>query len=358
LNNIEKRLGILIGILRKKKLKAGDPAFKQQSFIESSVGFPFFGLKSGYSVCSLATLSRLENGKHAHDFALLDFFLKKLGIHYRIKESLLEKESNFLQKLSLCFTSQSKYELKKQAELCDHFYQSNLNDALIEVDYEAFTFVYNCMVNHPLSRKTYDQLVEQIEVFHPLIKDWLLGCGSLLRIIHPDFWTLPQTMTIPDFIQQLRIDHYLRQNNLFSNKTEASHLTNYHEDCLAVTVLNAFSFVSQNSDDPKGIFAEEMNLCIKLAVGIPNIKNGHSLLFEALKYFNSIQDSDLKLQYFNERLVGLLNHEPEPQRITKLLSQRILPICKETKTYKPLIQIVELLSENRKINRTSQPQES
>jgi hypothetical protein len=92
--SIEKRLGYLIGLKRRQYLKT-DNAYKQENFIKCDEQHSFAGCRPNTAVCSLATLSRLENGKHDNNHALLDFFLKKLHIHYKIRESMFKKKKCF-----------------------------------------------------------------------------------------------------------------------------------------------------------------------------------------------------------------------------------------------------------------------
>jgi len=206
MNNIEKRLGILIGILRKKKLKAGNPAFKQESFIMTTTSSPFEGIKVDHCVCSLATLSRIENGKHQHDYELLDFFLKKLGIHYRIKESVQMLEGEYLAKISRYFINESIESFNELMSEFNAFCITNSEDALIDLDHQAFTFVISCLSNQPISRRTYDHLFEQLEVFHPIIKNWLISCTFLLKLTHPDFWSIEKPCEVPDLIKLCRVE--------------------------------------------------------------------------------------------------------------------------------------------------------
>jgi len=97
---------------------------------------------------------------------------------------------------------------------------------------------------------------------------------------------------------------------------------------------------------PKGFYAKELNLCISLAARDNINEKGSSLLFNGLEYFNGIKDPEVQLAYFTDKISYLLTSEPYPQRITKLIGQRILLLCQHTKTYKPLINIVDLFIEN------------
>ena len=65
-----------------------------------------------------------------------------------------------------------------------------------------------------------------------------------------------------------------------------------------------------------------------------------------------IDNPELKLSYFINKISPLLKCEPYPKRITKLLSKRVLILCHGTKTYKPLSNLVDLLVEKNKDKHT------
>jgi transcriptional regulator with XRE-family HTH domain len=352
MNNIEKRLGILIGILRKKKLKAGNPAFKQESFIKSSDVSRFEGVEPNHTVCSLATLSRIENGKHQHDYQLLDFFLKKLDIHYRIKESVLIQESEFLQRISISFIKDNIDELRKIIGEFNEFCSLNSNDVLIQLDHQCFDFIMACLSNQPISRITYEHLIDQVEVFNPVIKNWLISCAYLLKRTHPDFWSIEKPNTIPYLIKLCLIELNRIKSNVYSVHQNSLKADSINGNSLAYEYLMEIALLDDTDYNPKGLFAKELNLCIKLATKETIDEKGSSLLFNGLAYFNGIKDPEVQLAYFTDKISDLLRSEPYPQRVTKLMGQRILLLCQETKTYKPLVNIVDLLSENSNVSQT------
>lgn len=345
MNNIEKRLGILIGILRKKKLKAGNPAFKQELFILTTSRSPFEGIKFDHCVCSLATLSRIENGKHQHDYELLDFFLKKLDIHYRIRESVQSLESEYLTKISRYFINESIETFNGLMSEFNTFCVLNSEDALIDLDHQAFTFVISCLSNRPISRRTFDHLFEQLEVFHPIIRNWLISCAFLLKLTHPDFWSIEKPSEVPELIKLCRVELLL----IKAGEQSYHHRSISHDEMslnsLAYNYLQEIALLDYSDCYPKGLYAIELNLCIKLAAQESINEKGSSLLFNGLEYFNGIKDPEVQLAYFTDKISHLLTGEPSPQRITKLIGQRILLLCQHTKTYKPLISIVDLLIE-------------
>lgn len=345
MNNIEKRLGILIGILRKNKLKAGNPAFKQESFIMTTYSSPFEGIKADHSVCSLATLSRIENGKHQHDYELLDFFLKKLDIHYRIKESIQSLENEYLTKISRYFINESIEAFNELMSEFNTFCVLNSEDALIDLDHQAFTFVISCLSNQPISRRTYNHLFEQLEVFHPIIKNWLISCAFLLKLTHPDFWSIEKPIEVPDLIKLCRVELLLIKAGEHSFHHVSMRKDEMSLNSLAYNYLQEIALLDYSDCHPKGFYAKELNLCISLAAQESINEKGTSLLFNGLEYFNEIKDPEVQLAYFTDKISHLLTCEPYPQRITKLIGQRILLLCQHTKTYKPLTNIVDLLIE-------------
>jgi transcriptional regulator with XRE-family HTH domain len=352
MNNIEKRLGILIGILRKKKLKAGNPAFKQESFIKSNDFSRFEGVELNHTVCSLATLSRIENGKHQHDYQLLDFFLKKLDIHYRIKESLQIQESEFLQRISIGFVEDNIDELKTIVGEFIEFCNLNSNDVLIQLDQQGFEFIIACLSNQPISRRTYDNLINQFEVFNPIIKNWLISCAYLLKRTHPDFWSIEKPNTIPDLIKLCLIELHRIKLDVYSVHQSSLKAESLNVNSLAYEYLMEIALLDDTGHKPKGLYAKELNLCIKLAARETVNEKGSSLLFNVLDYFNGIKNPEVQLAYFTDKISDLLRSEPYPQQVTKLMGQRILLLCQETKTYKPLVNIVDLLSENNSVSKT------
>jgi hypothetical protein len=352
MNNIEKRLGILIGILRKKRLKAGNPAFKQESFIKTSDVSRFEGVELNHTVCSLATLSRIENGKHQHDYQLLDFFLKKLDIQYRIKESLQIQEMEFLQRISIGFVEDNVDELKTiVAEFID-FCNLNSNDVLIQRDQQGFEFIIACLSNQPISRRTYDNLIDQLEVFNPVIKNWLISCAYLLKRTHPDFWSIEKPIPIPDLIKLCLIELHRIKSDVYSVHQNSLKTESINENSLAYECLMELTLLDDREYGSKGLYAKELNLCIKLAARETVDEKGTSLLFNVLDYFNVIKNPEVQLAYFTDKISDLLKCEPYPHRVTKLMGKRILLLCQETKTYKPLVNIVDLLSENNSVSQT------
>lgn len=352
MNNIEKRLGILIGILRKKKQKAGNPAFKQESFIKTSPLARFEGVELNHTVCSLATLSRIENGKHQHDYQLLDFFLKKLDVHYRIKESVLIQESEFLQRISIGFIKDNIDDLKKIVGEFNEFCILNSNDVLIQLDHQCFEFIMACLSNQPISRRTYDNLIDQLEVFNPVIKNWLISCAYLLKRTHPDFWSIEKPNPIPDLIKLCLIELHRIKTDVYSVHQNSLKAESINVNSLAYEYLTELALLDDTEHKSKGLYAKELNLCIKLAARETVDEKGSSLLFNVLDYFNGINNPEVQLAYFTDKISDLLRSEPYPHRVTKLMGQRILLLCQETKTYKPLVIIVDLLSENSDVSKT------
>jgi len=345
MNQIEKRLGLLIKIKRRKKLKSGDLSFKQDYFIRSNQNYRFEGIECGFNVCSLATLSRIENGKHKHDFALIDFFLKKLDINYRIKESILDKENELLS-FFMFNLKHNPTHLDSIFDTLDLFYNDHLNDDLLVLDKKAIDFI-RCVLQHkPKQRKTFDYLYEMKGVYHPIIEDCLIGCGLWLKLIHPDFWDIHLIEHGSEHLFEFK-HHKVNQKIVYLYPLNRPRITPYSVSKRTTYFINAMIQISQAKKEP----VNETELCLGLIHGHPLPHKGSSKLFKALSTYKELEKSNYQLEYVSGTIFSLLRHEPLHKVITRHLCPELVILCQNTKTYKPLITLVELLSENQ-INST------
>lgn len=343
---IEMRLGYLIGFLRRQRLNAGDCSYKQENFIKCDADHPFDGIALGRKVCSLTTLSRLENGKLQNSYALMDFFLSKLGIRYRIKESQLELESRLLNRITSGFASLPQAQLMHHIETLSEFYLEHKDDILSLFNLQVVSFTKGVILNQNLQRQSYDALMVKFDLYPTLLQQWLLDCGAYLKQSHPDFWDLSITQMR---FQTQRI-HQLYQIMYRYGEPESwiilkTLIPNLNEESLVINKLK--EQVSQIKASPENVlFISELRLCLLLAQEIDLTQEGTSALFVALKHFRDTSDSQEKLFLFETVLIGLLKHEPQPRTISKALSRRVLSLCKRAKSYKPLTKLVDLLNEN------------
>lgn len=343
---IEMRLGYLIGYLRRQRLNDGDCSYKQENFIKCDADYPFEGIASGRKVCSLTTLSRLENGKLQNSYALMDFFLGKLGIRYRIKETLLELDTRLLNRITSGFASLPQSQLMLHIETLSDFYLEHMDDVLFRYNHQVVSFAKAAILNQNPRRQAYDALMEKFDLYPTSLQHWLLDCGAHLKQSHPDFWDL----SVDHKAFLAKKIHQLHQIMLRYDEPESfiilkSLIPNLNEDSLVINKLK--EQVSQIKDSPENLsFLSESRLCLLIAQEIDLAQKGDSALFMALKQFKDSPDSQEKLCLFETVLIDLLKHEPQPRAISKALSRRVLSLCKRTKSYKPLTRLVDLLNEN------------
>ncbi len=343
----EKRLGIMIGIARKRKLKAGQLDFKQQSFIQTSSIYKFEGIECGSNVCSLATLSRLENGKHNHDFALIDFFLKKLAIQYRVKESLLNQETILLNSIALFYDNSSQKSLETLWHNCELFFTANHQDVLLELDHKALIFIYRVIHKEKVDRQQFEDILAFSSVYHPYINDWFIGCGIWLKHHHPDFWDL----NVKNRKFKSHFNMSLRSNNVRTSypiqfMDYGKNPYQISEGSFSLQTRNFLNYMTKVDHEEKRERLSEAALCLLVVKGEHINSIGSSALFQALCVFNEMNESNRRLNFISETLFDLLSHEPPHKMITKHLSRHVIDLCQHTKTYKPLIRLVELLNEN------------
>lgn len=345
-HSIEKRLGHLIGYLRRERLNGGNCAFKQENFIKSDGDHPFEGVLIGRKVCSLTTLSRLENGKHQNSYALLDYFLNKLGIRYKIKESLLEKETYLLSRITSGFASLPQSQVIQHIEALITFYTHNSDDILIQFNLQVVEFVKAAIDNATPQRRVFDALMEKIELYPPLLQQWLIDGGLWLKNAHPDFWNLTLDHHV---VQSSKIKSYhqtvLRYDEPESVMILKTLIPSLVEESLIVCKLKEYAHQYQDQFQNYS-FQSEYRLCLMSARNLTPSVEGSSILFYALKRFCEASDAQDKLNLFESQLLDLLRYEPHPKAISKALSLTVLNLCKRTKSYKPLVNIVELLNEN------------
>lgn len=328
--SIEKRLGHLIGHLRRKRLLAGDPEYKQENFIRSSGQFPFAGLAEGCAVCSLATLSRLENGRHCNHYALLDYFLNKLAIRYRIRESVFEREDQLLSRITSSLTLIPLNELKIMLDELADFYHEYREDPLLDLDAKALQAMTQILSQGKLERDDYDALAVLAPLWHPLLQQWWNGCATWLSLTHPDFWDLKPSKSV--FFAHILHHHPFSQR--------------IHAASLGQLVADRHS----NLGHPSMIGSDhriwlESELCLLSANALEIPVEGNSRLFEALQRFNGLNRPQAKLHLFETEIFFLLVDEPLSRPISKAVGRRIIELCQSTKTYKPLVNLVLLLSE-------------
>ena len=348
MNDIEIRLGLLVGVLRKRKLKAGDPAFIQSAFIQTNQFNRFEGLNDKANVCSLATLSRLENGKHHHDFALLDFFLKKLGCPYRIKESVLNQENHYLSQITHGFAYLSFPKLVTLIETCDTFYQMNLTDPLLNLDYRAFRFVNRIIHDQCVTRPEYERLTGMIDILHPTLNDWIVGCGMWLKQTHPDFWNLKVINKPSEFLENCKLHFVLLSlgKESFPPLCQPYYQPFHHESWALMQIKRCMRTMHSEIDVNEQDIKSEIALCILIAKERSSLTQGTSRLYHALLKFNALEDPFERLSFLSNSLLDLLKHEPSPKPITKIISQNIVSTCQMGRSYKPLMELITLLNEN------------
>ena len=330
--NIEKRLGMIIGIYRKRKVKQGYSDLKQTQFIKTNIKHPFEGVSLDCNVCSLATLSRIENGKHQHDYVLIDYFLKKLDIHYRIKESTYHLEKHHLKSITYAFAYTPINKLMDLMKSCELFYQENQDDVLLTLDHHVFKFINRLFLLKRADRSEYDHLLEIFEVVNPYLQDWITVSGLWLKQVHPDFWDL---VISNEKTELLELNQILRNGdgNLMHNQLNPC-FKKFHD---ASWVMHELKVLLANKDH--GLIyphtLSELTHCLGIANQRSNEKIGHSKLFHALHAYVHMNPR-AQIKYLSDHLIDLLIHEPYPKPITKLISQNALILCQTQKSYKPL----------------------
>jgi len=343
--NIEKRLGLIIGLHRNKKVKQGHSEFKQIQFIKSDLKHPYEGVSLNENVCSLATLSRIENGKHQHDYMLIEYFLRKLDIQYRIKESIYQKERLHLRNISLAFGYAPIHKLHELMISCEQFYVENHDDVLLAFDHQVFRFIDRFFRLKRADRKEFDHLLKIFDAIDPCLQDWILGSGLWLKQTHPDFWDLEICQKYIDRTKHVIESHISSdiKDNILDFKF--NHFFNiFHNDSWFINELQAFS--SQNDLDLiEPHYHSEMTFCLQIANQNKHTKNGHSKLYHALHTYTQLCPIS-KIKYLSDTLIDLLIHEPYPKSITRIISQNALTLCQTQKSYKPLIKLIELHLEN------------
>lgn len=346
--SLEKRLGFLIGIKRRKKLLLGDIAFKQENFIKVTKKHPFTGCATGSVVCSLATLSRLENGKHDLNHALLDFFLIKLDSRYKIKESVHEEEENLLKQINHSITLKPAETFWLQLDDLVQFYAHYENDILIMSDAKAINFIRRVFRNTVVSREEYEEIAIMMNVCHPIIKRLFLGCGMWLKQIHPDFWTLiddPKSVYFIEIGKTIQIKRNLEKLGI--DDASGSLLHQVHPQSLASFKLEKLMRLQHR---PLTIHHDfiitESELCLSILMQHPLLTEGNSKLYIALSQWLLLQDPQTKLDDLENEITTMLIHEPHPKPITKALSILIVKLCQTSKTYKPLVTILSLYHGN------------
>lgn len=320
--NIEKRLGMIIGITRKRKVKQGYSDFKQTQFIKTNAKHPFEGVSYDCNVCSLATLSRIENGKHQHDYVLIDYFLKKLDIHYRIKESVYQQEKFHLRNITFAFAYCSINKLNELMKTYEHFYQENQDDVLLMLDHQVFKFINRLFLLKRADRTEYDLLIEIFEVVNPYLQDWITVSGLWLKQIHPDFWDLEISS---EKIELLKLNQIIKNGDDNPMHIQFNPFIKKFHD--ASWVMHELKVLLGNKNH--GLIyphtLSELNHCLGIANQKSNIKNGHSKLFHALHAYVHMNPR-AQIKYLSDHLIDLLMHEPYPKPITKTISLALVII--------------------------------
>ncbi len=347
--NIERRLGIIIGIYRKRKVKQGISNFKQTQFIKTEIKHPFEGVSLDSNVCSLATLSRLENGKHQHNYDLIEYFLKKLEIQYRIKESTYKIEKFRLKSITLAFAYSPVCKLTDLLMSCDKFYLENQDDVLLKLDHQAFKFMSKLVLLKRPDRIEYENLLEIYDAVDPYLQEWITESGFWLKHTHPDFWNLKVRHEKTKLFSHLKIHHLrLNKENGSSIIKTSPHFNRFHDSSWAMQELNIIMGQKEQCLVSPNILSE-MTHCLEIVQHNSFTIKGHSKLFHALHTYIHMSSSE-KIKYLSDHLIELLTHEPYPKPITKIISQNALILCQSQRSYKPLIRLLELHLENNQQN--------
>jgi hypothetical protein len=345
--SIEKRLGVLIGVKRRERLLEGELEYKQENFILCDERHPFEGCAKGRAVCSLATLSRLENGKHDNNHALLDFFLKKLGIIYRIRESVYQQENHVLNRIAFGFSSVPMDQFNTELEALKLFFMNNQDDPLIGLDVLAHRFISRVMLNQSVTLHEYNSLMKTHGIVHPLISQWLKGCGMLLKQTHPDFWDLKVETDGYIFTEAVKTVKNLRRISDLDNDLVQALYQRFHPKSMAEKILEKLirSLHGEIGGTPEEAMTES-ELCLMILRNGSLKRKGQSVLAIALAHYREIREQRDKLDFLRDEILPLLSMEPTPRRISIALSDDVLSLCQTLKTYKPLVALVTLLSEN------------
>ena len=348
IGSIEKRLGYLIGLKRRERLLQGNNAYKQENFIKCDEQYPFEGCKPQTVVCSLATLSRLENGKHDNNHALLDFFLKKLDIQYKIRESVFEKEEQVLNRITSGFSSIPMDDLIVQLKELKQFFSKFKDDPLISLDDQADSFIRAVLTKQAVTRQDYQALIDCEGALHPMIKDWLFGCGQWLKLNHPDFWDLKTDLGSFGFAEVIKNVRILRNIGDLDNEPFLASLVNrFHPQSIAMHKLEKMmDRVHDRLTPSENELMEEYDLCLMMIRNNKVVQEGHSELYRVLYRYVSITEPRARLDCLSDEVFPLLSHEPSPKLISIALSKAMLKLCQQSKSYKPLTVLVTLLSEN------------
>lgn len=253
-NKIFIRLGRFIGIERRLKRKKNPIGrFKQEDFINLLPGDKYYEEKHNYKICSITTLSSIENGSKVAREPIYAMLLDKVDAIYVYRESNIKSQDYLCQGLvDLFFHSYSNCPLyRKEFQFIS---ESIKNDCLWTVDCIAIESIMKWFdYDVSLSRVKFDYLMSLYPCLHSNVKHILLYYFAYSSYFNPELWSslskvrelISQREFNDDYLQSfchLNLVYHFSLTKTFHERlstiNESSYLFRIFEKFKAVTQLN------------------------------------------------------------------------------------------------------------------------
>lgn len=330
--SVHSRLGYWIKYERKRLFEqTNNPKLRQDKFILLNEDEHFFDFVPGEAVCSRPILSRIENGKVVYEKSLIDFFLKRFGKKYRIKDEECHLINATIQAYKVYLFENCNIDLSYLSLICEDTNHKVDENLLWDEDYIVLKKLVKWFENFEvISKIEFGEVIKKFRIYHEGLRDILVFYLCFSVYFNPELWSYNKD------VKQLIAEDY-SSNELL---TIFNDLFNNHE----VNVIRSFyrykhlikddSFLHKLIQPIKMIFDKHSynkkyhNLGYLCLIHKIHVKEYTAYTPIESILFNYLMDHSIDESKNINELLNLIKDEPNPRMLNKLVLQQIYPKIK------------------------------
>lgn len=332
IKRIHSRLGYWIKYERKRLFEVNNnPRLRQEKFVLLNENEYYDDFKQNQSICSRATLSRIENGKLVYNKSLITFFLNRFGKSYRIND----KEQHLIDSTINAFSAYHFTNCNISINYLNMILQDTnvkvIDNFLWDEDYKVLCKLLNCFKRYELlSLDEYEEYLSKFSFYHEKLKDLLIYYLCFSVYFNPELWCKNQEL-VNIVNKEYLADDILSLFNALFNKSGTQVIRLFYRYS---HMINRNSFLHDEYIMIKKMFDEPINFkhCPDLAY-VNLIRKLKSKNYCVEQHFESTIFSYLHHHRFNDdhdigHLLYLIKDEPNPRLINQIVLQTIYPKIK------------------------------
>lgn len=345
IHGIHSRIGFWIKYHRKQNfILTNDERFKQDKFILLNNDEKFFDFVPNEAICSRSTLSRIENGKIIYGKSLLLFFIKRFNKNYRISETNKHLIDSTINAFTTYFYTNNKLPISYLKKILEDTNLKVEEDFLWDEDKVLLLRFLDWFSDFKLIQKNdFDEYYQKFKIYHKSIQEILIHYLAFSVYFNPELWSYNQ------LISKLIKEEYPTNEllsvfeGLFCNSSNHIFKILYQENCYCKKngFLKELIFTTKLLFDKDSLFSyRHHNLkYIQLTQKIITKNYQSDSMFE-YELFKKLSCLSINRNCDIYSLLNLIEMEPYPRIINKLILELIYPKIKSKSHLQLILSII------------------